>query len=1208
MKTDMAPLYPLSVELAVARGGGTLVEASAGTGKTYTITSLFLRLLLERRLDPSEVGVVTFTEAATVELGERVRARVEDALHWLKRDPREAEPEDAFLKELLQRRIRERSSDLRHLERCRGDLDQTPISTIHGFCQRVLKQYAVGVRLGFDAELVPDLDELRDDILYDFWHTHVASRPLEFARQLDELGLTPKRLAELLRYVQQNPNVTLVPEARVVTEQALEEAFAAAELAYRSIDLPGFLGEYVYVSRISGLSSQRRDRLCRTLDRVFKERQVFAPQDSDALFPETLGEALKKKVPLPEFFFAFERFARLAFERGHELQHRLAHYARREFRIRKDRRSVLGFEDLLQRLHEALHSERGPLLAGSLRDRFKALLIDEFQDTDPIQFGIFETIYRDTGLPWFLIGDPKQSIYAFRGADVFTYLRASENARRFTLDTNFRSDPSMVRAVNIVFCAEDAFANPHISYRPVQARPGAADALSGPEPHDRAGLEFLWVEAAPGGKSEPRPLTLRRMAQIVASDIAALLARRATANSRELTELDIAVLTRTNDQCFIVQDALRNVGIHAVVIGDKSVFDSDEARELALVLGAALDPSNNYELRRALSTRLFGVSAEVIAELDTNDSGFYEYAEPFRRFHKLWTEHGFVRMFRPLFDEIQTRESLAYDAGGERCLVNLLHLGELLHRASVTQQLGPAALVRWFAQQRRDRPRGDESEIRLESDELAVRVLTVHKSKGLEFPVVYCPYLWCSNGPRDRPGPLPFHDEQGRAFLDLEVFASERRKQSQERAKHEQLAEELRVAYVALTRAKHKTCVLWGQFSDLKNATATRLFHAELLKRGADLAKTPAADLKTDLARLAKEANGAAWLREWLETPAGADERRDQLSSVPLSAREVQLAVRGWQRTESFTSLIRNNPQLRNDEEAAKDHDAHAPTVNGPQASPNESSADTSPGEPILLLEFPRGRRTGDFFHELLEHLDFRADLATFAPTISEQLAAFGLLAEVDQAQRHRLSERVLATLGSVLDTPLGGFCLRDISLADRLNELEFRLPVALEKEAGQARESVTRQRLARAFREHPSPELAQGYADRLAQGYLPGLRGYLKGYVDLVFRHGERWYLVDYKTTHMGDYVEDYGPAHLLQEMDRAHYYLQYHLYTLALDRYLSRYQPGYQYETHFGGVLYLFLKGMRPARGLSTGVFFEKPPVARLTALSSILTGDSV
>jgi exodeoxyribonuclease V beta subunit len=525
---------------------------------------------------------------------------------------------------------------------------------------------------------------------------------------------------------------------------------------------------------------------------------------------------------------------------------------------------------------------------------------------------------------------------------------------------------------------------------------------------------------------------------------------------------------------------------------------------------------------------------------------------------------------------------------GERRMTNLLHVGELLHLASVRERLGPTGTLRWLGARRVEEGApgaldSEAGELRLESDARAVKILTVHKSKGLEYPIVYCPFLW---GLKVMPDDIStaFHDpaDGGRLKIHLDPPES-----VQAIAEREQRAENMRVLYVALTRAKHRCSIVWGGIRLAEDTPLACTLHP----RSADV---PAgdrddADLREDLAELVTASGGTVSVRD-LVRAAASSYVPDDVASDDLRPRTYERKVDTWWRIGSFSALAsRGRAHATSDE--ARDRDEPE------EEAPSSTGADDAGSERVILDEFPRGAKAGVLLHSVLEDHDFGSrDRAELEALIRRKLVAHAMAKE-------GLETMLARGVDAMLDTPLdgGALTLRSVPRSRRVDELEFMLPVA----TAQGRGAVTTKRLADAFAAHASPEVPRSYADQLCTlGFLP-LRGFLRGFVDLVFEHDRRFYVVDYKSNHLGSRANDYAPSRLGAAMAHADYYLQYHLYVVAVDRWLRRRMRGYDYETSFGGVLYLFARGMSPLHPPRRGVFFDRPTSAMVRALSEVLDG---
>jgi exodeoxyribonuclease V beta subunit len=1196
----------------VSLSGTELVEASAGTGKTYAISTLVVRLLLETDISIERVLVVTFTEAATAELKSRVRERIRQAL-LLATSGIALEATD--LGRIVLRVGKERARA--RLSRALSDFDHAAILTIHGFCQRALLENAFASGVAFEAELVRDPRPLLDEIVLDFWSRSVGPASRVFVEHLRDQGIKPTSLRELSRWVARTPEFDIVPQGLgdpsettrqfgSVDTRALEEAVLDARehwqpesvlVALKSKDL----NHSKYPHRYLGTWC---DQVTEMLE---SGRELPKLPNQFTKFCTSTLKAASKTGTAPEhpFFERAERLATRVAEVTEQLTRErlrfraaLVHAVRRDLAARKRERGLLTFDDLLLNLERALSGHLGKELEKSLRERYPVALIDEFQDTDPLQYSIFHRIYGGRPTPMFLIGDPKQAIYSFRGADVFAYLAAQSaipSERRFTMGHNYRSDAELISAVNALFTsAPDPFFLRELEFVRVEARPDASTPPEFPEAIGKEPLQFRFVPSKEG-RFDPS-FSERTLPDLVARDVRDLLAASVSLHGRPLSPGDIAILTRTNAQAFDCQRALQRLRIPSVVLGDRSVFQYQEAEELQRFLAAALEPQNPRVLRAALCTELLGLTASGLLRLETDEHEWERWSERFRSYQRRWTIDGFVQMIRLAMLECEIAARLLGLVDGERRMTNLLHLVELLHVAASERHLGPSGLLHYLAEMRHSHEFAEDSEqIRLESDADTVTLTTVHKSKGLEYGVVFCPFPF-----RDflainaEQGGVNFHTsgEPRRLVLDL---GSGELEAHLELMRDEAHAENLRLLYVALTRAKHRTVLYWCRAKGydesalgylLHNAEAQSLLgEPNRLQVQSHLKNKDDGALLARLERLASEVPSIGVKVARLDGEA-LPFMSSQPPSGTLRERTIAKPLAYSERTASFTELAHTATERLGPNEG-RDHDELGSAWEGSRATRAR----------CLLADFPGGARAGNFFHSVLEHWDFQSRLPE--ALVIQQLEAHGLEAELAEIARQSLREFVATPLGKA-PTSLR---LHDVAAVSRINELEFLLCVegspTFERQERRAADFTAR-RIADVLSAHPSPELPGSYAGRVSElGFLP-LCGFLKGYIDLVFEHDGRWYLVDYKSNRLGEHYGDYDLGTMQECMSDNHYFLQYHLYAVALHRLLARKKLGYDYERDFGGVYYLFLRGMHPKE--RSGVFFEKPPRARIEALSSL------
>jgi exodeoxyribonuclease V beta subunit len=853
------------------------------------------------------------------------------------------------------------------------------------------------------------------------------------------------------------------------------------------------------------------------------------------------------------------------------MRRRLAIAVREELELRKRRLRVITYDDLLTRLDAALADE--PVVQ-RLRERWKVVLVDEFQDTDPVQWSIVRRAFGDGTLV--LIGDPKQAIYAFRGADVYAYLDAAAAAStRATLDVNWRSDQALLDAYDALF--EDAqLGHPGIVYRRV--RSNRKRRLNG------AGAP-LRIRVVERGSVETTPKGFARLASArehvaadLAGDLVRLLSSSAHVGSERIRPGHVAVLVQTNRAAASIRDALDAVGIPAVINGAGSVFGTPAARDWLRLLEALERPTSSPRARAAALTPFLGWSAERVAASEES-----EWEAVHRRLHE-WARVLRVRGVASLMEVVTLAEGLPERVlgavEGERVMTDLRHVGELLHAAATTEQLGTTALVAWLrrriAEAGQDTHDEDRSR-RLESDAEAVQVLTVHRSKGLEFPVVYYPDLWEPGYIREGE-PVAYHDPDADDVrtIDVGLWGADF---NRHRRQHliEQRGEDLRIAYVALTRAQHQAVVWWAPSWNSRHSSLGRLLFA----RGDDGSIPAEGRMTPD--------DSVAWERFCALGSSCVEVERSQLG-LPLAwsgpvrepgslaaARFERTLDRRWRRT-SFTDITAAADEARvasePEERVVTDEPVRAIVDGG--------------GSPLAAM--PAGPEVGTFIHRVLEATDFAV------PDLESELAGHVTDEWGDPAV-------VVAGLRAAIETPLGpqfGFRLRDLVRADRLDELDFELPLV----GGDApRGRLALEAVADALSSADSP--LAGYAERLRDPSLrDAVRGYLTGVIDLVARHDGRFFVLDYKSNRL----PAYEPPALAAEMERAHYGLQALLYTVALHRYLRWRLPGYEPDAHLGGVGYLFLRGMIGADtpldgGAPYGVFAWRPPGALVEALSDVL-----
>ncbi|MDT7833653.1 exodeoxyribonuclease V subunit beta [Aquabacterium sp. OR-4] len=1264
---------PILQPLSFALRGSRLIEASAGTGKTFTIAALYLRLVLghggagpggcgfTRPLVPPEILVVTFTEAATQELRDRIRARLAEAAVAFLADPVTV-PDQPAGRDLLHDLRASYPADqwpacARTLRLAAEWMDEAAVSTIHGWCYRMLREHAFDSGSLFTQTLETDQRELLAEALRDYWRSFFTPLPADDAAQVRAWWPTPDALrAEvaplLARSAALGPGqapAQALGQARAAQQQALAELKAPwpAWVA----ELRALLDAAVAAKQVDGRKLQARyygpwlDALAAWAGSELPRPDLDSSSSAwTRLTPEGLADAWKLGAApehpalraLPALRGQLE-----ALPTGREdLLRHAADWTARRLQREQAQRALMGFDELLTRLDAALQGPNGARLAQRIRTQFPVALIDEFQDTDPVQYRIVDTIYRvadnDAATALVLIGDPKQAIYAFRGADIHTYLAARRDTgdRHATLGTNFRSSQAMVAAVNQVFQQAEARAegagaflfrhgghNP-LPFQPVDARGRGEQWWRGDAP---APALVLWqLPAGPGGAALSATAALQQAAQASASEIVRLLAegqagRAGFAEHDALQGVqpgDMAVLVNNGREAAAVQAALRQRGVRSVYLSDKgSVFDSAVAADLQRWLAACAAPDDDRTLRAALGSATLGLDWAALDRLNHDELAWEARVLQFRGYRQMWRRQGVLPMLRHLLHDFAVPQRLlaAPDGQGERLLTDLLHLAELLQHAAV-QLDGEHALIRHLAEQRADATGdGDARKLRLESDAALVKVVTVHKSKGLEYPLVFLPFACAFRATRPDDTPLTWHDDAGQPVVALRADA-----QALARVDQERLGEDLRKLYVALTRARHATWVGMAPLKELQRSA-----FGSLLSGGAAL---PPEALGPALQALARGCPAIA-----VQPLPPADDTRHRATSArpdwapppePPGPRE-----RWW--IASYTAL-RAAPALAAEGGVADGGATGAAASADPPATPPASAAEETFAEALAeqgatgatgvatglatgfatgaatgaatgsapaavsgaLHAFARGAEAGSFLHGVLEWAGTQgfAQAAQHGATTADWLArrcASGPWRGWAGPLARWLSGWLATPLDLTRLTP-GSTPLAPAQLAAAQMQVELEFWFAAQRVDTAALDAlVTRHTLGGAAR----PPLA-----------AQQLNGMLKGFIDWVFEHEGRWYVADHKSNWLGPRDADYTPAALREAVLHHRYELQYALYLLALHRLLKCRLPGYDYEQHIGGAVYLFLRGHAAA---GQGLHLERPPRALIEALDALFDG---
>jgi exodeoxyribonuclease V beta subunit len=1234
-KTSLQPPQANTFNLASSPlEGFNLIDASAGTGKTYTICALVLRLLLEKNLGIEHILVVTYTEAATEDLRNRIRQKLRQALQALAN----RNSEDPFLQEYLHLIADANEAKQRFADALRS-FDEAAIFTIHSFCQRMLLENSFESNTLFDTELVADDSSFLMEVVEDFWRRNFYQESDLFV-QYAAARLSPDALYVFLSTFLPHPVLEFIPgfdENCCSNLSAIEKEYFAA---YRSVCLawPAARDEVsndLHHSEALNRSIYRKGKIPGLLSAM--DAMASACNPSIVLFhgfelltsSTIISRTKSKQTPnILLFYDLCENLqqARSMLQQQYDLcllakKKKLTDSFRNELNRRKEQKNIFSFDDLLRKLHGALSGPGGAIFAGTVARKYQAVLIDEFQDTDPLQFEIFTTICRDRSL-LFLIGDPKQAIYSFRGADIFTYMDAAASSHlvRHTLGVNHRSIPGLVKAVNTLFSkVSRPFIFEAIAFQPVEpTRKEGQESLTIDGRQDPPFI--VWHVDKYGADHETGRFTKAAARQTIIAAVAAEVTNllslaaenRACINGKKLLPGDIAILVRKNDEARKMQAALTACRVSSVLHSGDNLFTSWEAKEMTLLLEGIAAPHNLPKVKTGLLTRLMGLeAAEIDPVSPQSESVIEKWLLCFKTYHEIWNRHGFIQMFWIIMSENRVRVRLLALENGERSLTNILHLAEILHQEAVDSGLNMTALLDYLY----DRTAGKQSknvehQLRLESDADRVKIVTIHKAKGLEYPVVFCPFTWegtrllnakscvfhLRKGP-DRPAQLVF--DAGSPELEKHLQS----------ARQEELAENLRLLYVALTRAVHRCYLAWGPFNGAETSAPAYLLHqppAADADRAEDNLMAIAADryhtlsgseIRADLQDLARASGGTISIRPCPGIKATHLLQQGN-ESIHLRSRKFTGTITTDWKISSFSALIASRSAAAGilsdmqDNFPGRDDFPH-------EYMAREETEDSSAVKKQDIFSFPRGPGPGTMLHDLLERIDFSAMDGNAAENLVQQkLLQYGY----DPAWGPTLTQMLVHLANVSLHHEIPGLQFSHIPASGCLHELEFYYPLA----------RITPESLKSVFSsktslKDASPESGIDIEQQMDRLTFSPVRGFMKGFIDLVFTFGGKYYLVDWKSNYLGATIMDYHKDRLRETMISGFYFLQYHLYCLALHLYLDNRLPGYDYETHFGGVFYIFLRGVDDKLGPDYGILHEQPAAAVMNCLRTQLIAAS-
>ncbi len=1172
--------------------GINLIESSAGTGKTHNISRLFIRILIEKKYTIDKILVVTFTEAATEELRKRIREELKETIKNFNPDNKET---------------------INTLEYALNHFDEVSIFTIHGFCRKILQENAFESSNLFDTELISDQNILLKEIIYDFWRIFTSQESPMFLEYIYKSGIKSENFYNLIKNYISRTYLKIIPSVQYVS---MEEQETNYRNIYQEVKKIWENSEKEIINLLwqEGLNKRKysdkvRNELHKNINIFFNPKSNIHTKlfkNFEKLTIEYIMGSINKGCTSPEHIFfdkcmelytANNELVKFYFNNFLYLKTEVFKYVKVKLNLFKKKQSIQYFDDLLYNVYKALKANSGKYLINSIKNIYKAALIDEFQDTDPIQYFIFNKIFQDSIL--FFIGDPKQAIYSFRGADIYAYLQALKaSANTYTLEENWRSENNLVSAVNTIFANRpNPFLLESINFKKVKSATNSnVDKIT--YKGENISSLFITVLSNMEDKSITKETALDKSINTITEQIKYLLTDKDTKlGSRNIIPEDIAVLVRTNRHAVKVQKKLNEIGIPGVLYSTENLFKSDEAAEFERILIAIADPANEKKVIAALATDYYGYSGDDIFQIINDQKAMEQIFIEFHNLNQLWAKNSFIKMITFWENRNNVRTKLLSFKGGERKLTNLLHLIEVLHNVLIKNQLSMDGLIQWLSNLIIEPIM--EHQIRLETDERAVKLVTIHKAKGLQYPIVFCPFLWYARSNTDKE--FIFHNESGELFLDI---GSEQIQENKKLFKEEELAESLRLVYVSLTRAINRCYIITGKINGSENSGLSYLlFPNDSCKSSANrsdinILKYP--DIIKRIKNLENESDKNIKYLEHENHPY-KEYRPESLHEQKLKLRTADITrTHDWKIT-SFSSIshsLKNKYVL--DPNFGLDYDNNIDN-NIAKFDPEENTLDYK-----SIHTFPKGAKTGRLIHSLFEDIDFNENTKEQIDVlIKDRLISY----DYDEAW----AATIFSMINNVLNKSLGKeqIQLSNIKKQNIIKEMEFLFPL----------NPIIRKDIENYFKEiiktndiyenktsnKASGNILSKNADlilsRISELSFNPLKGYVKGFIDLIFKYDDKYYIVDWKTNYLGSSIEEYNNENISKVIVEEYYFLQYYFYTLALHKYLSINLKDYSYSSHFGGIFYIFTRGINSTN--NNGIYFDSPDTEIIMKLNNLLIG---
>ena len=1145
-------ILPLNV-FELKFSGHHVVEAAAGTGKTYSITSLYVRALVEKRLLPSQILVLTFTNDATSELKLRLRKRILDIVHY-------SENEDNADDFVVQYSSTLTEQQKNHLSKCLTYFDEAAIYTIHGFCQRILSEHHLEFNVSSNFNLKTDIYPIIEDASDLFWeHFFFQSKPKTRFQKwvLNKLNVqfqNPDKLIELIKPLVLNSSIEI--EQNLHSFDDYKHYFKDAHILYSEIkaiylnERIDFL-EFFYSNALNKKIYKHKEELLSKFEEWLnqKELQLLDYKNLYLFGEDMLNKYLNKSYEIPSFklFSIVQKYLSnldILSEIDFVFKSQAVYAIRKNLVDLKNSRGILDYQDLLILIKEGI--QRSKTLSEKLARRFPIAFIDEFQDTDNIQYSIFKSIYSNYDKSCLvMIGDPKQAIYQFRGADIHSYLSAKNyvtDTNVYSLSHNYRSSKSLIKGINSIFNgAENAFLFNDVTFTPAFFPDQRTDITVLSKTSNVSPLTFIRFNEQKKPISEVRT----ELAHSVAFESIKLLHSDIEINQKPILPKDITVLVDTHNNGQLVQDILYQYGLKSVIHGNESVFNTIESDQLFIILYAFAHPHSQGYIKSALISNFFGHDATFLLELAENEELRNKYHSLFLEMNKQWAKKGLKAIFRFLEYDFDIFKHIASTPNYERSITNYKHLRELLLKAESKEVFSIFGLIRYFRNKRdtvSKNPSEDEV-LRLESDQDLIQIVTHHASKGLEYNIVFCPFLWNF---RIKTPKTPILSD---GITQTGFLNSKSNEFGNALTKNiiDEKAEKIRIAYVALTRAKAMCFVYINEIITKKQNTVFSAI-GHLTSNNEEL-------------NILIQHNEVVETKEIeIDHLLNYTSDNDELKKITHQVFNRE-NLDEFDRFYSFSSLTQYHTQGGIVEDLVYDFDID-------YIEKKNEDIDI-----FNKFSLPKGKTTGILLHNIFEKINF-SDPSTFEPVIKQQMEILAFESVWESTIKHIINNTVNHQL-------IHNLSLSKIHNIDRIVEMEFNFPI----------NKLDANKLFNVLGlENKQPS--------------SNYKGFMKGFIDLIFRWKGKYYILDYKSNHLGNSESSYLMDELSREMNHSNYILQYHIYLIAFLRFIRTKNPLFDYENEFGGIIYLFLRGIHPIKPTS-GVYFDKPKVALLNYLDELMRG---